>query len=177
MKKNYHSQINSDFGIISLSWGMDKEGGWKIININLSSRYLLPSEPVPRNSTIINLEGKIKGLLEGRNEAFPVNYLDLSPLKPWHRQVLLLCSEIPRGFVRSYRSLADTLGMKGARAIGWAMSHNPFPLVIPCHRVVKADGSIGGYGGGIEWKKKLLIREGVLFSGKGTVDQSCFISP
>ena len=57
----------------------------------------------------------------------------------------------------------------GARAVGMALASNPFPLVIPCHRVIRTDGSLGGFGGGLKMKKKLLGIEGVAFNEKGKV--------
>ena len=52
----------------------------------------------------------------------------------------------------------------GARAVGNALANNPFPLVIPCHRVIKSDGGLGGFGGGLQMKKYLLENEGINFS-------------
>jgi len=125
----------------------------------------------------VTWEEKIARLLAGHEEKFNLEALDLTPLKPWQKQALLNCLSIPRGFVTSYNLLATACGINhGARAIGWAMAHNPFPLVIPCHRVVRADGTLGGYGGGGQWKKDLLLQEGVCFSRKGLIDKTCFIS-
>ena len=73
-----------------------------------------------------------------------------------------LC-DIPYGQLRSYKEVAETAGCpKGFRAVGGANNRNPIVIVIPCHRVIAADGSIGGYGDGIEMKRKLLGLEGSL---------------
>ena len=54
------------------------------------------------------------------------------------------------------------MGCPGAaRAVGTALANNPFPIIIPCHRVVRADGSLGGFGGGLAMKKELLTKEGI----------------
>ncbi|HZR46187.1 MAG TPA: methylated-DNA--[protein]-cysteine S-methyltransferase [Candidatus Manganitrophaceae bacterium] len=69
--------------------------------------------------------------------------------------------KIPHGELRSYRWIADELKMgAAARAVGNACGKNPLPIVVPCHRVVRHDGSLGGYTGGIGIKKKLLAIEG-----------------
>src|SRR3990172_11203936 len=69
---------------------------------------------------------------------------------------------IPRGTTVSYAELARRVGRPGAaRAVGQAVGSNPVPLLIPCHRVVASDGGLGGFGGGLPMKKKLLRQEGV----------------
>jgi methylated-DNA-[protein]-cysteine S-methyltransferase len=94
--------------------------------------------------------------------------LDLSP--PFYRRVLRANYAIPRGSVTTYKLLAEHLeNPLGARAVGTAMATNPFPIVIPCHRVIRSDGSLGGYGGGTEMKRALLTREGVAFDAGGHV--------
>jgi len=73
---------------------------------------------------------------------------------------------IPRGRVTTYKELAGYLGRpKAARAVGNACGKNPDAPRVPCHRVVKSDGRIGGYGGGVKKKLKLLKREGIKVSG------------
>ncbi len=68
---------------------------------------------------------------------------------------------IPRGETRSYGEVARAIGQpRATRAVGNACHTNPVPLVVPCHRVIAGDGSIGGYGGGLERKRKLLAQEG-----------------
>ena len=72
------------------------------------------------------------------------------------------CRRIGYGQTRSYKQLAERLGRPGgARAVGTAMSHNPCPIVVPCHRVVRSDGSLGGFSGptGTRYKRRLLEME------------------
>ena len=93
---------------------------------------------------------------------------DLGSLPEFTRKVLRLCGRIPPGSVRTYGQLAAAAGRPGAaRAVGQAMAANPLPLVIPCHRVVRSGGFIGGYTGGTAWKEFLLGREGWTLVGKG----------
>ena len=89
--------------------------------------------------------------------------VDLSRVGPFQRRVLEQLRRIPRGEVRTYRDIAREIGHPGAtRAVGTACARNPVPLVIPCHRVVRSDGGLGGYSlrGGAALKRRLLAGEG-----------------
>jgi methylated-DNA-[protein]-cysteine S-methyltransferase len=90
--------------------------------------------------------------------------LDWSLISGFNRQVLReLAAGVPYGTVVGYGDLAGRVGQPGgAQAVGAAMGANPLPVVVPCHRVVESDGGIGGFGGGLETKRKLLALEGVL---------------
>ena len=73
--------------------------------------------------------------------------------------------EVPSGMVVTYGELARAVGLKnGQRKIGQIMKTNPFPVIIPCHRVVNSDGNIGGYAFGIERKVSMLYKEGIEIS-------------
>jgi methylated-DNA-[protein]-cysteine S-methyltransferase len=104
----------------------------------------------------------VHAILHGKCiEEFPP--LDISRGSLFQQRVWNALREIPRGAVKSYGELARLLGTPGgSRAIGMACGANPIPLLIPCHRVVAADGTMGGFSGGLDWKRKLLAREGVL---------------
>jgi methylated-DNA-[protein]-cysteine S-methyltransferase len=97
---------------------------------------------------------------EGERFQFPVA---LERLQPFQRRVLETIREIPRGEVRSYTWVATTIGSPAAvRAVGTALARNPIPVLIPCHRVVRADHVLGEYsGGGSEVKARILRWEGV----------------
>ena len=83
-------------------------------------------------------------------------------LTAFEKKVLIATLEIPRGKVKSYSWVASKAGSPGAaRAAGNALGKNPYAPLVPCHRVIASDGSIGGYSGGIAKKKKLLSKEGV----------------
>ena len=85
---------------------------------------------------------------------------DLRGLSPFTQAVLRVASKIPYGEVKSYRWVAEQLGRpKATRAVGNALARNPIPIIVPCHRVVRADGSLGGYALGLDWKRRLLELE------------------
>ena len=81
---------------------------------------------------------------------------------PFQRKVWTALSKIPPGTTMTYGALAAQLGMPGAmRAVGHANGSNPLSVVVPCHRLIGADGSLVNYGGGVERKRWLLAHEGV----------------
>jgi methylated-DNA-[protein]-cysteine S-methyltransferase len=86
---------------------------------------------------------------------------------PFSRSVLRVTSEIPYGGVMSYGEVASDAGSpRGSRAAGNALGSNPIPIVIPCHRVLRTGGNLGGYGGGLGRKRWLLELEGALQSSR-----------
>ncbi|MFI9616166.1 methylated-DNA--[protein]-cysteine S-methyltransferase [Streptomyces sp. NPDC052023] len=129
----------------------------------LASR--LGAEPVeaPGSPLLTEAAGQLRDYFAGERQAFELP-LDWSLISGFNRQVLReLTSGVPFGTVVGYGDLADRVGQPGAaQAVGTAMGANPLPLVVPCHRVVESDGGIGGFGGGLETKRKLLALEGVL---------------
>jgi methylated-DNA-[protein]-cysteine S-methyltransferase len=99
--------------------------------------------------------------VRGEREGFEVA-LDWSGVEPAHRRVLETLREIaPYGTTVTYGELGARAGGVDPRDVGVMMATNPLPLVVPCHRVVASDG-LGGYGGGLELKRRLLELEGVL---------------
>jgi methylated-DNA-[protein]-cysteine S-methyltransferase len=95
----------------------------------------------------------------------PVDFgdkLDLSAGTEFQKKVWSSCRCIPYGQTRSYGWIAGQIGKPGAsRAVGNALGKNPIPIIIPCHRVLAADGGIGGFSGGLKVKKQLLKLEGI----------------
>ena len=93
---------------------------------------------------------------------FNLDLMNFDICSDFQKKVLVAEYGIPIGFISTYGRIAEYIGSPQlSRAVGRALATNPFPLVIPCHRVVRSDGSIGGYQGGIEIKKRLLEMEGV----------------
>lgn len=89
--------------------------------------------------------------------------LDPSLGTEFQRRVWAAVRAIPPGQVCSYGQIAALVGAPGAaRAVGQAMAHNPWPPIVPCHRIVGSDGRLTGFGGGLEMKRQMLAIEGVL---------------
>lgn len=129
----------------------------------LASR--LGAEPVeaPGSPLLAEAIRQVEEYFAGERRDFELA-LDWSLISGFNRQVLrALLSGVPYGAVVGYGDLAGRVGQPGgAQAVGAAMGANPLPVVVPCHRVVESDGGIGGFGGGLEAKRKLLALEGVL---------------
>lgn len=106
------------------------------------------------------MRDQLRGYVRGKRRVFDLPLaLDVPP---FCARVLAEVEGIPWGETRSYGEVAIRVGSPGAaRAVGQAMGANPLPIVIPCHRVIAAGGLIGGFGGGLGWKRWLLEREGV----------------
>jgi len=100
--------------------------------------------------------GQLSAYFAGEVRAFDLP-LDLGGVSGFQRAVLEVAAQIPFGETASYREMAIAAGSPGAvRAAGTAMGANPVPLLIPCHRVIRSDGTAGLYGGGEETKRWLL---------------------
>lgn len=105
----------------------------------------------------------LKAILAGRApRTFPS--LDLSAGTPFQQSVWRAMQKISFGQTRSYGEIASAIGNpKGVRAVGGACGANPIPVLVPCHRVLAANGKLGGFSSGLDWKRTLLEREGVRF--------------
>jgi methylated-DNA-[protein]-cysteine S-methyltransferase len=117
------------------------------------------SAPPPRVQQALD---RIVALLEGGNSDLSTVALDMDGVPPFHRRVYELARTIPPGKTLSYGVIAAQLGARGAaRAVGQALGHNPFPIVVPCHRVLAAGGKIGGFSahGGAATKRRMLAIE------------------
>jgi methylated-DNA-[protein]-cysteine S-methyltransferase len=110
-----------------------------------------------RNNPVLDeTEETVLAYLHDRRPLAPLP-LDVRSGTPFQHRVWDALCEIPFGQTRSYLQVAQTVGQSGAsRAVGQACGRNPVPLLIPCHRVVAADGSLGGFSGGIHIKEALL---------------------
>ncbi|MFJ5732111.1 methylated-DNA--[protein]-cysteine S-methyltransferase [Streptomyces paradoxus] len=129
----------------------------------LASR--LGTDPVeaPGSPLLTEAIRQIEAYFAGERRDFDLP-LDWSLISGFNREVLReLASGVPYGTVVGYGDLAGRVGQPGAaQAVGMAMGANPLPVVVPCHRVVESGGGIGGFGGGLETKRRLLALEGVL---------------
>ena len=91
-----------------------------------------------------------------------MNHKSLSlETRPFNARCYALLLEIPNGKVTTYAEMARALGTRAYRAVGQAMHRNPDAPKVPCHRVIRSDGSLGGYAGGVAKKASLLMAEGI----------------
>jgi methylated-DNA-[protein]-cysteine S-methyltransferase len=105
---------------------------------------------------------QLDAYFEGRRTSFDLP-VDVESLPPFQQQVLVELARVPFGRTATYGGLAALIGRpRAARAVGGALNRNPLPIVLPCHRVVGASGSLVGYAGGLERKRALLAHEGVV---------------
>jgi methylated-DNA-[protein]-cysteine S-methyltransferase len=118
-------------------------------------------KPLSRSPLASSLNAELRAYFSGRAVTFKT---PLDPLEgtDFQRRVWAALARIPRGECRSYAWVGRRIGKdRAARAIGGAVGANPIPILIPCHRVIASDGSIGGYSGGLSLKRRLLSIEGV----------------
>jgi len=176
--KPFYLSLPSDFGAFSVVW-RETEVGPRVYRIFLpreraSSEDLVQTTfvgagPLP-HPAIAKLGEQIQSFLEGDPVDFELDPIALETCSEFQRRVVLAEYQIPRGWVSTYGRIARHLGVEGgARAVGGALSRNPFPIVIPCHRAIRSNGQLGGYQGGLEMKRALLELEGVGVSVKGRI--------
>ena len=114
---------------------------------------------------------RIMALLRGEASDLSTIALDMDQVPAFHRRVYEVARAIPPGMTLSYGDIAARVGTPGAaRAVGQALGRNPFPIVVPCHRVLAAGGKIGGFSaqGGIATKRRMLAIEGAKLNGPAT---------
>ena len=142
-------------GVSTVEQALDDEG-FELHHRQRTGRAAHRAERLPAD-----LAARIERRLAGdRRATVPVDLRDRSPFE---RDVLRKAAEIPRGEVRPYGWIAAEIGRpKAVRAVGTALGHNPVPLIVPCHRVVRTDGTLGQYSlGGAHNKRAILAWEGL----------------
>jgi len=143
-------------------------------NNALTQLLFTPDQPLFLPTTLLlrEAEAQLAAYFQGRLHQFD---LPLAPSRPaFPQKVWQGLLRIPYGSTISYGELAELIGCPGgSRAVGGANGKNPLPILIPCHRVIAADGSIGGYSSGIAIKERLLALEGDYLSSSFYDSSSC----
>lgn len=146
----------SDDGLVRVTWGARSAERFEA---EMRNRY--PARPLVHDpEAMAEAERELREYFAGKRSRFELP-VDLSALTRFQRAVLEETSALGFGQVVPYAELARRIGRpKAARAVGNALGSNPVAIVVPCHRVVRSDGTLGGYGGGIHFKERLLEIEG-----------------
>jgi O-6-methylguanine DNA methyltransferase len=117
--------------------------------------------PIENQRAITAIAEQLNEYFSGKRNRFEVP-LDFSGVTPFTKAVLAATSDVPFGHLSTYRQIAQSIGQpKATRAVGNALGRNPIPVIVPCHRIVRSDFSLGGYTGGLHIKQTLLKLEGV----------------
>ena len=159
MQTNYYAFHNSPIGYLTI--GVSSKGlarlsfGKQLLNNSKNVRWVQSEEHIRPYAA--QLDRYFRG--EARSFSFP---LDLEGT-PFQKKCWNALLDIPYGKTKSYGQVARQVGCpKASRAVGGANHRNPVAIVVPCHRVIASDGSMGGYGGGLKTKEYLLRLEGAL---------------
>lgn len=124
-----------------------------------------PVPAPPPGLDLAVLAQKLQRYFEGQAVDFD-EPLDLNLGTEFQRRVWAITRSIPRGQTMTYAEVAARIGSpRAARAVGQALARNPWPIIVPCHRVVGRGGQLTGFGGGLEMKRAMLKAEGVLLTG------------
>lgn len=146
----------SGAGLVALSW-QDKSDDAFVAG--LERRY--SSTPVVRDADrLAPAEEQLMEYFGRRRPRFDL-LVDLTALGDFQRAVLAAASGLDFGEAVTYTEIARRIGRpKASRAVGNALGRNPIPIIVPCHRVIRTDGTLGGYTGGLRYKRTLLDIEG-----------------
>ncbi len=175
---HYYDLAKTRFGMAAIVWFEDKNGP-RITRVLLPApiekilreiRMIFPTSTKKSCTVVKTFTKNLQAFAKGSAVSFDTSVLDMSHVPPFHRKVLRALPRISKGRVSSYGTIAAQSGAAGgARAAGQGCANNPFPIVFPCHRVIRSDGSLGGFGGGLKLKRALLEMEGVQFDKNGKV--------
>lgn len=173
-----YTTISSHFGPVTIAWESALNA------LPPVRRIYLPTDPLPPAASpvppalgtlqppipVADLIDRLSRYLQGEPLGFDLAPLDLSICGAFQQRVLRAEFAIPRGEVTTYGLLAAHIGApRAARAVGSALGRNPFPVVIPCHRAVRANGTLGGFRGGLPMKRALLEMEGLTLAPNGAI--------
>jgi len=170
---------SSPFGPVALLWSFHK-GQPKIFRVLLSTpsvsakhqlTKLFPDSEAAICSEIDVVADDIEAFFSGENIQFSLKIIRIDLCSEFQQEVLCAEHGIPRGAFSTYQRIARHVGRpNGARAVGNALATNPFPIIVPCHRAIRTDLTIGEYQGGIRMKRTLLEMEGIDFNETGRVE-------
>ena len=142
--------------VFATTFGFNKET--MLRNLLRSIPYNVPFQHLEKASPLAeHVMALLRDICDGKDGS-PRFHLAINHLSGYARRVVKTVSLVPVGYVTFYGSVAKAAG-GGPRAVGSVMALNRFPLIVPCHRVVRSDFKLGGYGGGVDVKLEILKRE------------------
>jgi methylated-DNA-[protein]-cysteine S-methyltransferase len=166
--------FDTAIGRCGIAWGEHRVAGVQLpeagepeTRARMLQRFSVAEEAAPPPEIQQAIE-RIVALLCGASSDLSAVALDMDEVPPFHRRVYEVARTIPPGMTLSYGDIAARVGAPGAaRAVGQALGRNPFPIVVPCHRVLAAGGKIGGFSaqGGVITKRRMLAIEGAKLNG------------
>ncbi len=146
----------TQMGLVRISFLLNESGFVSDLRARLNA------EVVKSPDDVAGIVEQLNEYFSGKRSKFDVS-IDLTLATPFQRRVLEAANQVPAGRVTTYGELARRIGQpRASRAVGNALGRNPVPIVIPCHRILREGGGLGGYTGGLHIKKKLLEIEGAL---------------
>ena len=165
-----HALFKTALGVAAIAWTGDgisrvwlPEANADRLRTRLQARFQRPAARERPEEVSAAIDG-IVALLNGERRDLMGIRLDTSGVPAFHLEVYEVARRIPPGSTLTYGQIAAALGDTGAaRAVGQALGRNPFPIVVPCHRVLAANGGLGGFSapGGVATKQRLLAIEGM----------------
>jgi methylated-DNA-[protein]-cysteine S-methyltransferase len=155
--------IHREKGVIGVLLPRKKRDALHAVKTQFPAAQTAPSDALGK------LEDMLIDFFEGKQVKFSLDVLDMSVCYPFQTEVLKAEWSIPYGKVASYGCVARKIDSTAYRAVGNALARNPFPIIIPCHRAIRSDRTLGGFQGGLIMKKQILELEGVEFDARGRV--------
>ena len=154
------------------------KGAAKVMAINLcvraSGKRGVSSEADAMAKEVVSF---LSSYFSKQERSLPQDIFYTEDMSDFTKRTLMETLSIPYGSVTTYKGLARRVGSPlAARAVGTVMANNPFPILIPCHRLIKSSRHIGEYAGGAEVKRKLLENEGIKIDSAGRVEKSFIIN-
>jgi len=174
----YFSLVDTSFGHIGMVF-RDTDSA-RVVSVFLprtkqdalrAVKFQYPEAQLHSPDALGSLPGMFIDYFEGTPMKFPLDVLDLSVCYPFQKEVLKAEWSIPYGMTAPYNCIASKIESTAYRAVGNALARNPFPIIIPCHRAIRSDRSLGGFQGGLKMKRRILELEGVEFDSSNRVKE------
>ncbi|MHA1137975.1 MAG: methylated-DNA--[protein]-cysteine S-methyltransferase [Candidatus Thorarchaeota archaeon] len=134
-------------------------------------KFQYPDAQLRSPDSLGSLPGLFVDYFDGTPVKFSLDVLDMSECYPFQIEVLKAEWSIPYGKTASYSCVARKIESTAYRAVGNALARNPFPIIVPCHRAIRSDRTLGGFQGGLKMKRRILEMEGVEFDSTSRVKE------